>query len=150
MSDTARLVALTSAGLLMACAWLSLRAFRASATSPDRLVVELRLAQLAAGVLVLASGVYIGFAVVGEARLEASFDVALSMGFFVVAATAAVRDPREGLTILALAFVAHALVAILHRPGALPEGIAPRWYLLGCAVYDVALAAICYLPLLKR
>jgi len=38
---------------------------------------------------------------------------------------------------------------VAHRPGALP-GIAPRWYLVGCAIYDVYIGALCYLPILKR
>ena len=44
----------------------------------------------------------------------------------------------------------HAVVDILHRPGLLPEDLAPRWYSIGCAVYDVYLGALCYLPMLKR
>ena len=54
------------------------------------------------------------------------------------------------LIVLALAFGAHAVVDILHRPGALPVGVVPQWYLVGCAVYNVALGALCYLPLLRR
>ena len=44
---------------------------------------------------------------------------------------------------------AHAVLDVAHRPGALP-GIAPRWYLVGCAIYDVYIGALCYLPILKR
>jgi hypothetical protein len=29
-------------------------------------------------------------------------------------------------------------------------GVVPQWYLVGCAVYNVALGALCYLPLLRR
>jgi hypothetical protein len=54
------------------------------------------------------------------------------------------------LTILALAFAAHAVVDIAHRPGLLPDGIAPRWYAVGCAILDVYIGALCYLPILRR
>ncbi len=76
--------------------------------------------------------------------------MALTIGFLVMAATTLVRDPRHALTILALTFAAHAVFDVAHRPGALPDGIAPGWYLIGCAVYDVYIGALCYLPILRR
>ena len=77
-------------------------------------------------------------------------DVALALGFLLIAAVTMVRDPRQALTIVALAFAGHAVVDVLHRPGLLPEDLAPRWYSIGCAVYDVYLGALCYLPMLRR
>ena len=113
----------------------TLRTARVPINSPDRLVSELRLAQLAALLLVLAAGAYIGLAVAHEAQPGVGFDVALAVGFFVVAAATLVRDPRQALTILALSFAAHAILDVAHRPGwPLPDGIAPRWYSIGCAV----------------
>ena len=44
----------------------------------------------------------------------------------------------------------HAIVDVAHRPGLLPEGLAPRWYAIGCAVFDVYIGALCYLPVLRR
>jgi hypothetical protein len=76
--------------------------------------------------------------------------LALSVGFFVVAFTSMLRDPRQALTMLALAFAAHAILDVAHRPGLLPADVAPRWYLIGCAVYDVCIGALCYLPILRR
>jgi hypothetical protein len=32
----------------------------------------------------------------------------------------------------------------------LPDEIAPRWYIVGCAIYDLVIGAICYLPVLRR
>lgn len=119
-------------------------------SSPERLVAELRLAQIAALLLSLAGGAYIGFAVANEARPGTGIDVVLAVGFFLVAATTLVRDPRQALTILALAFAAHAVVDVAHQPGLLPDGIAPRWYAIGCAVLDVYIGALCYLPILRR
>ena len=116
-------------------------------SSPDRLVAELRLAQIAALLLALSAGAYVGLAVAHEAQPGVGFDVALAVGFFVVAAATLVRDPRQALTMLALAFAAHAVLDVAHRPGlALPDGMAPRWYSIGCAVYDVYIGALVLLP----
>jgi hypothetical protein len=150
LSDAFRAIVLVAAALAVMCGWLSISTARATPASPARLVLELRLAQLAAAILILVAGISVGLATANESVPGAGLDVALSMGFFIVAVTAALREPKEALTIMAMAFVGHALFDIMHRPGALPEAIAPRWYLVGCAVYDVGLAALCYVPLLKR
>lgn len=130
--------------------WQAVRTALIPISSPERLVSELRLAQVAALLLVLSAGAYIGFAVANEAQPGVGFDVALAIGFLVVAAWTMVRDPRQALTLLALAFAAHAIVDVAHQPGWLPDGVAPRWYAIGCAVYDVSLGALCYLPILRR
>jgi hypothetical protein len=119
-------------------------------SSPERLVEELRLAQMAALLLTLTAGAYIGFAVVRENEPGVGLDIAFTVGFLVVAAYTMLRDPRQALTIVALAFAAHAVLDVAHRPGLLPEALAPRWYTIGCAVYDVYIAALCYLPVLRR
>jgi hypothetical protein len=131
--------------------WQALRTATVPTSSPDRLVYELRLAQVAALLLALSAGAYIGLAVAHEAQPGVGFDVALAVGFFVVAASTLVRDPRQALTMLALAFAAHAIVDVAHRPGwPLPDGMAPRWYSIGCAVYDVYIGVLCYVPMLRR
>lgn len=131
--------------------WQAIRTTRVPVSSPDRLIYELRLAQMAALLLTLTAGAYIGLAVAHEAQPGVGFDIALAVGFFLIAATTLVRDPRQALTILALAFAAHAVLDVGHRPGwPLPDGMAPRWYSLGCAVYDVYIGALCYLPILRR
>jgi len=130
--------------------WQSVRTSAIPTSSPQRLVDELRLAQMAALLLVLAAGAYIGFGVAHENDLGVGFDIALAVCFLLVAAFTMVRDPRQALTILALAFAAHAIVDVGHRPGMLPEGLAPRWYAIGCAVFDVYIGALCYLPVLRR
>jgi uncharacterized membrane protein len=131
--------------------WQSLRTASIPVSSPERLIAELRLAQVAALMLTLSAGAYIGFAVVHESTTGVGFDVALAIGFFVVAAATLVRDPRQALTILALAFAAHAVLDMAHGPGLpLPDGVTPRWYSLGCAVYDVYIGALCYAPILRR
>jgi len=150
VSEAFRTVLVAFGGLALGCTWQSIRTALVPASSPDRLIAELRLAQFAALILTLTAGAYIGFAVVRENQPGVGLDVALAVGFFLVAAVTMVRDPRQGLTIVALAFAGHAIVDVLHRPGLLPEDLAPRWYSIGCAIYDVYLGALCYLPMLKR
>jgi hypothetical protein len=130
--------------------WQSVRTSAIPTSSPQRLVDELRLAQMAALLLVFAAGAYLGFGVAHENDLGVGFDIALAVCFLLIAAFTMVRDPRQALTILALAFAAHAVVDVAHRPGLLPEGLAPRWYAIGCAVFDVYIGALCYLPVLRR
>ena len=134
-----------------ALTWQAVRAAMVPVSSPERLVAELRLAQLAALLLSLSAGAYVGLAVAHETEPGVGVDIALSVGFFVTAAATLVRDPRQALTILALAFAAHAILDVAHRPGwVLPDGMAPRWYSIGCAVYDVYIGALCYFPILRR
>jgi hypothetical protein len=149
MTEGFRTVAVAFAALGIVFAWQSIRTALIPVNAPERLVSELRLSQLAALLLVVAAGAYIGMAIVHEDVRGVGFDVALSVGFFVVAATALMRDPRQALTLLALAFAAHAILDVAHRPGLLPD-VAPRWYLIGCAVYDACIGALCYLPILRR
>ena len=128
----------------------SVRTAAIPVASPDRLISELRLAQLAALLLTLSAGAYLGFAAVHEARTGVGLDIALTAGFFVLAAYTLTCDPRQALTLLALGFAAHAVIDIAHRPGLLPDGLAPRWYTVGCASYDVFIGALCYFPILRR
>ena len=148
MSDAARALLVTALASGTGFAWLARRAAREDAGSPQRLVAELRLAQVAALLLAFVAAPYVGFA--AAAPSGTGLDIAVAIGFFVIAAVAPTRDPHEALTILALAFPGHALVDIFHRPGLLPVGVVPGWYLVGCAVYGVGVGALCYLPLLKR
>jgi hypothetical protein len=150
LSEARVVLVLVAGGIAAALAWVAQRAARTPSAAADRLVLELRLAQLAALALAFTASAYVGFAVLQEHRPGTALDIALVGGFFVVAAWAPTRDPHEALTVLALAFAAHAVVDVLHRPGGLPVGIAPRWYVVGCAVYDVAMGAVCYLPMLRR
>ena len=150
MTEAFRALAFGSVALGLALGWLAVSAVRLDAASPDRLVVELRLAQFAALVLVLVSGVYVGLAIAHEATAGTGLDIALAIGFFVVAALATTWEPTRALTVLALAWAAHGLVDLAHVADILPTAIVPRWYPTACATYDVCVAAICYLPILRR
>jgi hypothetical protein len=150
MTEGLRTVAVAFLALGVGFGWQAIRTALIPVSAPERLISELRLSQLAALLLVISAGAYVGTAVVHEEVQGVGFDVALSVGFFVVAFTSMLRDPRQALTLLALAFAAHAILDVAHRPGLLPADVAPRWYLIGCAVYDVCIGALCYLPILRR
>jgi hypothetical protein len=150
-TEALRTAAFAFAGLGAGLTYLAVRTAAIPSNAPERLVAELRLAQIAALLLAMAAGAYVGLAAAHEARPGVGLDIALAVGFLVIAATTLVRDPRHALTILALAFAAHAVVDVAHRPGwPLPDGVAPRWYSIGCAVYDVYVGALCYWPILRR
>lgn len=133
-----------------ALAWMSVRATAVPVLSPERLVAEFRAVRFAALLLVFNAGAAIGFASAREFIAAAALDVTIAAAFVVVAAVAVTRDPKPALQTLAAAFLAHALLSIAHRPGFLSADLAPRWYFVAAAVYDAALAALCYFPLLKR
>ena len=150
MSDVQRvlLVAVIAAAAMLAR--LSLRAARLAPGTPQRLIAQLRVAQFGAAILLVTAGASIGLAVAHEGDIAASLDIGLSVGFAVVAAAASLREPADAITWIAVGFAAHGVFDILHRPGFLSPDLAPRWYLVGCAVYDLLIAFICYVPLLPR
>lgn len=150
MTEGFRTLAVAAFALGAGFFWQTLRTASIPSSSPERLVAELRLAQMAGLLLTLSAGAYIGFAAAHEEQLGVGFDIAFAVGFFVVSAVTLVRDPRQALTILAVAFAAHALLDVAHRPGLLPDGAVPRWYGIGCAVFDVYIGALCYVPILRR
>jgi hypothetical protein len=150
MSEALRTLLVGALAIAAGFTWLGLRTAAIPVTAPERLVAELRLAQIAALLLALTAGAYVGFAAAHEQQAGTGIDIALAIGFFLIAATTLVRDPRQALIILAAGFAAHALVDVAHQPGALPDGIVPRWYSVGCAVFDVYIGAIAYLPILRR
>ena len=150
MSEAARTILIAFGALAAGFTWQAAHVATTPASLPERLIGELRLAQLGALLLTLSAGAYIGFAIVHENAPGVGLDISLAVGFMIVSAIAMLRDPRQALTIVAIAFAAHAVVDVGHRPGLLPEGLAPRWYSIACAVYDVYIGALCYLPVLRR
>ena len=150
MSEGLRTVLVGFGAIAAGFTWLSVRTSLLAPSTPQRLIDELRLAQFAALLLTLTAGAYVGFAVVREHETGVGLDVALAIGFLIAAGTSMLKEPRQALTVLALAFAAHAILDVAHRPGLLPDALAPRWYAIGCAVYDVYIGALCYLPVLRR
>ncbi|HET7695928.1 MAG TPA: hypothetical protein VFK57_09495 [Vicinamibacterales bacterium] len=150
MSEALRTVLVAFGAFGLGLAWQAIRTSAIPTASPERMIAEMRLAQMAALLLTLSAGAYIGFAVGRENDPGVGLDIAVSASFMLVAAVAMLREPRQALTIVALAFAAHAIVDIAHRPGLLPDALAPRWYAVGCAIYDVFIGAVCYVPVLRR
>jgi len=150
MTEASRTILIAALSIAAGMTWQALRTVTIPVASPDRLIAELRLAQIAALVLMATASAYVGFAITHEAEPGVGLDIALALGFGLVAAVTLVRDPRQGLTLLALAFAAHAVLDVAHRPGVLPVGVTPRWYALGCAVFNVYVGAITYWPMLRR
>ena len=144
MNDTERVLLSAAAVSLAAVATLAWRIARTDPAGPERLIGELRLAQWAAVLLAGVGAVPIGLAVARVTDATGNLDVALGAVFVGVAGIVLQREPREGLLIVAGGFVVHALVDIAHRPGWLSAEFAPRWFTVGCAVYNVCLAGICY------
>lgn len=150
MSEALRTFLVAALALGAGFSFLSFRIAAIPLASPERLVAELRLAQIGALVLTLVAGAYLGFAAAHESRIGVGLDIAFAAGFFVLAAYTLTCDPRQALTLLALGFAGHAILDIAHRPGVLPDALAPRWYTVGCATFDLFIGALCYLPILRR
>ena len=134
----------------LALALTAWQACRSDPNSPERLVVELRLSQYSALLLLLVAGVYVGLNVAYDNIDGTSFDIAIAVGFFVIVSSAITWEPASALTTLSLAWVGHSFVDLAHIINLLPDDIAPAWYPRVCAIYDVFVAAICYLPVLRR
>ncbi len=144
-------LALAAAALGGALAWLAVVCTRVDADAPGRLVAELRVVQLGALLLAFAAATYLGLAVANPAAPGAGLDIALAIGFFVVAGLATtVWEPAGALTRLALAWSVHGAVDLAHAAGLLPVPAATPWYPTAAAMYDVIVAGLCYLPLLRR
>jgi hypothetical protein len=150
VSEAARALLVAAIGAAIVLMRMAAQAARTPPSSPERLVEEFRLIRLASLVLGATAGTTIGLAVAHQNARGAGIEVALAVFIAGLAAYAATREPRQALGLIALGFVAHALIDIGHRPGLLPDDLVPRWYLIGCAVYDSALAGVCYWPVFRR
>lgn len=150
MSEAARALLVAAIGAAIVLMRMAAQAGRMPASSPERLVEEFRLIRLASLVLGVTAGTTIGLAVAHENAPGTAVEIALAVFVAGLAAYAATCEPRQALGLIALGFVAHALMDIGHRPGLLPNDLVPRWYLIGCAIYDSAVAGICYWPVFRR
>src|SRR5436190_7789235 len=126
---------------MAALAW---RVVRTESASPARLVAQLRVAQWAAVVLAAVGGISIGLSVAAEAVPAATLDVTIGAALLLASMAVIQREPRGALIVAASAFVAHALTDLAHRPGWLSPDVSPRWYVVRSAIYDVCVAAFCY------
>ena len=120
MTDAVRTLLVACTALAIAMIRLSVIAMKADPASPARLIAELRLAQFSAFLLVLTAGVYVGFALAQTSTTGSGLDVALGVGFLLLASVAVTQAPGRALTLLAVAFVAHAVIDLCHAAGILP------------------------------
>jgi hypothetical protein len=144
VTDTARVLftaALLSASAISTFAW---RVTHIDPELPARLIGELRLAQWAALILAAVGSVPIGLAVANPVISAGHLDASLGIAFVLMAGLVLQRDPREALLLVSGGFVLHAIANLTHRPGWLPVEIAPHWYTVGCAMFDVYMAALCF------
>jgi hypothetical protein len=143
VNDSARVLlaaAVLSAGALAA---LGTHVDRLEVGTPPRLIGQMRVAHLAALLLAASCGLSLGFIAADGSGPLVGLDATAAVLLMGVAIIATQREPRQALLIVIAAFAAHALVTIGHRPGWLPADAYPRWYAVGAAAYDTAVAALC-------
>jgi hypothetical protein len=129
---------------LIAISTMAWRVSRLDLDEPGRLIGQLRVAQWAAVLLAGLGGISLGLAVASPAVPLSHVDAALGVVFVGFAGIVLQRDPRDALLFAAGGFAVHALLNLAHRPGWLPPELAPRWYIVGSAIYDVCVAGTCY------
>lgn len=149
-TESLRAVLLAFAALGGALAWFAFRAAGVPSATPERLIAEFRVLRFGSLLLALKAGTSIGLAAAHPAVPAGALDATLAAGFVALAAVAITRDPRQALLMLAGGFAAHALLDIAHRPGWLSAELAPHWFFIAGAVYDVAAGAVCYFPIFRR
>lgn len=150
MSDGSIAVALTALALVVPPAWMAARLVGMPSDTAERLVGELRLAQTGALFLVFVAGAHAGLAIARIDGAGAGLEIALATGLLAIASSTMVREPPDALVWLAVGFLAHAVLDLLHRPGLLPDSIVPGWFVRDCAAVSAVLAGLCYLPRRKR
>ena len=143
MSDSPRVLLVAAVLSAAALAAFAAQVGRTDTATPPRLIGQMRLAQWAALLLAASSGTTLGFVVASGTGPLVSIDAAIVIMIAGAAALALQREPRSALLVVTAGLVAHALVTIAHRPGWLPADALPRWYAVGSAAYDTAIAAIC-------
>jgi hypothetical protein len=117
---------------------------RLDANEPERLIGELRFSQWMALALAAVGGAWLGVAAVRAPAGYGALEVTVALGAILFAGWTLQRETRQSLLLLCGAFVVHALIDVAHRPGWLAQDLAPRWFTVGCAAYDIYLAALCY------
>ena len=150
MHDATLALIVACAALAIAIVRLSIVAIRAASNSPERLVAALRLAQCGALVLAVTAGTYVGRALAQAEISGSGLDIALTIGFIVLASYAQTQEPATALTLVAAGVAGHAVVDLLHGASLLPSESVPDWFTTACALYDVAVAGVCYLPIVRR
>jgi uncharacterized membrane protein YhdT len=144
VTEAARLLLVAAVLTASGLAAFSWRLTRIDAAEPGRLIGELRLAHWMALLLAGTGGAWIGLAVGHGGSALDSLEVLLAVATMVAAMWTLHRDTRSALMGLAVAFLVHAILDAAHRPGGLTVDLAPRWFTLGCAVFNLCLSAMCF------
>jgi hypothetical protein len=144
VSETVRALVATAALAGSGLTVFVWRLGRLDAAEPSRLIGELRFSQWMALLLGAVGGAWLGAAAVHAPPGYGALEVTLAVTTILFAAWTLQRETRQSLVLLCVAFLAHALIDVAHRPGWLAEDLAPRWFTVGCAAYDVYLAALCF------
>ena len=144
MTETARalLVAavLTGLGLVV----FVQRLLRIDPTEPARLIGELRFAHWMSATIAAVGGAWLGLAAARSEHFSSGVDLTIAIAMIVMGAWTLQRETRQALTMLCIAFLLHAIIDTAHRPGFLEAELAPRWFTLGCAAFNLLLSALCY------
>ena len=145
MTETARV--LLTAGILSAVALTTFvwRVIRPGRAAHEYLIDQLRLSQVAAVLLAGIGAVGIGVAVAAAGTQAASLEAAAGLTAVLASLIVLRSEPPAALLMVAVMFLLHAAFDWAHRPGLLSAQFVPHWWSVGCAIYDVYLAALCLL-----
>jgi hypothetical protein len=145
VTETARV--LLTAGILSAVALTTFvwRVIRPGRAPHEYLIDQLRLSQVAALLLASSGAIGIGVAVATTGTQSASLEAAAGLVAVLASLVVLRSEPPTALLLAALFFLLQAFFAWAHRPGLLSAQFVPHWWSMGCAIYDVYLAALCLL-----
>lgn len=117
---------------------------RIDPAEPERLIGELRFAHWMALTLAAVGGAWVGLTAGRDIQILSGIDLTIAIATIVAAAWTLHRETRSALLMLCVAFLAHAIIDIAHRPDWLAADLAPRWFTLGCAAFNLYLSALCF------
>lgn len=145
MTETARV--LLTAGILSAVALTTFvwRVIRPGRAAHEYLIDQLRLSQVAALLLASTGAVGVGLAVAAAGAQGASLETAVGLIAVLSSLLVLRSEPPQALLFVAVFFAFHGLFDWAHPAGLLSARFVPAWWSLGCAIYDVYVAALCLL-----
>jgi hypothetical protein len=144
VSETVRALIATAALAASGLTVFVWRLGRLETNDPNRLIAELRFSQWMALILAAVGGAWLGAAAVHAPPGYGALETTLAVAIILFSAWTLQRETRQSLVLLCAGFILHALIDVSHRPGWLAESLAPRWFTVGCAAYDIYMAALCF------
>lgn len=143
MTETARVLLTATVFSAVALAVAAWRLQRDATSPPARLAAQLHFSQWAALVLTVQGATAIGLALSSELLSAAWLEAAIGLVPIGAAVLVLRSEPRPALLLAAVALGLHAVTAFAHRPGWLSHEIAPDWFWLGAALYDLYVGLLC-------